>query len=278
MWIFFQLNHFLRQGFDCLNNIDIFSRKMRFFNLISGLNILCIFKFLHIFISQNLNLLDKRVNLFLKFEKIVLSWFTHLNLLEFILHLSYFNISCYNFLLQKGISLSKLRKGVLNLLDLILFFINLFFCIFNIFDNSKVMIFCHMNHMVDILNFLIHINWHGGNNFFNVAGSLLIMLFHLCILIKDRLGDVLEFEKLRLYLIFLMFELLIFLFKMLNQWHKVLYFKIKTHVRIVICWFVIYRHLWKWSFTSLWDCVIALIFVVRGCHSFFLFVLWREDS
>lgn len=152
-----------------------------------------------------------------------------------------------------------------------MFFIDFLFCVFYIFDYSKVMIFCHMNHMVNILNFFIHVYRHGGDNFFNITGSLLIMLFHLCILIENRLRNGLKFEKLRLYLIFLMFKLLIFFFKMLNKRHKILYFKIKTHVRIIICQLIIYWHLWKWSLTSLWDSVIALILVIRWCHSFFLF-------
>lgn len=45
-----------------------------------------------------------------------------------------------------------------------------------------------MSEMIDILDFLIHIDRHGGNNFSNIIGSLLIVLSHLSILLEYSLG------------------------------------------------------------------------------------------
>lgn len=210
--------------------------------------------------------MNQTINFLFQFKKIIFSWFSHFNLLKFIFHLSDFNISCDDLLLEKSVSLCQFSKGVLDFFNLSLFFSDLFFSVFDIFDNSKVMIFCHMDHVIDILNFFIHVDWHGGNYFFNVTGSLLIMIFHLRIFVKNGFRNGFEFYKLRLYLIFLVFKLLIFLFEMLNKWHKILYLKIETHVGIIVGRLIDGGTLWEWAFASLWDSVIAIVFINRRCH------------
>ena len=147
-----------------------------------------------------------------------------------------------------------------------LFLVNLLFCILDIFHNCKVMIFCHVNHVVDIFDFLVHIDWHRGDYFFHITCSLLVMLFHLCVFIEYRFWDWLEFEKFRLYLIFLMFKLLIFFFKMFNEWHEILHFEVKAHVGVVLSLFFRIRNLWEGSFASLWDSILTLIFIEWWCH------------
>lgn len=239
---------------------------MRFLYLIFSLNRLGIFEFFHIVVSQNFNLLCMSINFFFEFKKIIIFWLSNLNLLKFFFHLSDFNVSCYNFLLKKSISFSKLSKSILDLLNFVLFLTDLLFGTLYVFDYCKVMIFCHMNHVIDVFNFFIHVYWHGGNNFFYVTGSLLVMIFHLCVFIKNSLRDGLEFNKLRLNFIFLMFELLILLFEMFNKRHKILHFEFKVHVCVIVGWFFSTRNLWEGTLSSLRNSVIAIIFVERRSH------------
>ncbi len=96
------------------------------------------------------------------------------------------------------------------------------------------MIFSHVNHVVDIFDFLIHVDGHCGNDFPDIIGSLLIMLFHEMVFVENTYREWLEFSELIFNLISLMFELLIFLFDVFNEGHEILYFKIESNVCIVI--------------------------------------------
>lgn len=49
---------------------------------------------------------------------------------------------------------------------------------FNVFDNGKIVVFCHVNHVVDVLDLFVHVDRHGGYYFFDVFCSLLVVLSH----------------------------------------------------------------------------------------------------
>lgn len=47
---------------------------------------------------------------------------------------------------------------MLNILNLSVFLLNLLFKGFNIFDDCEIMIFSHVDHMIDIFDLLVHVN------------------------------------------------------------------------------------------------------------------------
>ncbi len=69
------------------------------------------------------------------------------------------------------------------------FLLDFLFGHFNIFHNREIVIFGHVNHVSDILDFFIHVNGHRGHYFANVFSSLLVVLLHQIVLFVDALRD-----------------------------------------------------------------------------------------
>lgn len=119
------------------------------------------------------------------------------------------------------------------MLNFTLLFGDLLFCLFDILYYSEVMILCHVDHVVYVLDLLVHVDWHCSDDFLYVVGSLWVVSFHLGVLLENTFRDWLDFSKFWLNFILFMLQLLILLLKMLNKWHKILHLKIKVQVRII---------------------------------------------
>lgn len=109
------------------------------------------------------------------------------------------------------------------------------------------MIFGHVDHVGDVLDLFVHVDGHGGDNFFEILGSLLVVLFHEVILFEESFRDGFEFGHFGLYLISLMPELFVLLFEMIDKGHEVLDIQIETDaVAVLIGGLIVGRYLRDW--------------------------------
>ena len=160
---------------------------MRFLELIFSLYVLGAFEFLCVGLAQDLHLLDQPVDFLFQLEQVVLFGPLDLDFLELFLHLPDLHVSRDYLLLQKSVFLSQLCQLVLNCLNLSIFFLNLFLEGFDVFHDGKVVVLSHVDHVVDVFDFLIHVDGHCGDYFANIFSSLLVMLFHEVVFLQDSL-------------------------------------------------------------------------------------------
>lgn len=65
--------------------------------------------------------------------------------------------------------------------------LHLLFCHLNVLDDGVVVVFSHVDHMVDVLDLFVHVNGHGGHDFPYVFGPLLVVLFHQTVFLQYAL-------------------------------------------------------------------------------------------
>jgi hypothetical protein len=182
-----QLVYLLLKRLDRLDHVQVLGCVLWLLKLVSSLNRLGALQFPRIGLPQHLHFLYQSIHLLLQFEQIVFLCLVLLNFLHFLLHLSDLHISGNHLLLQQTIFLGQFGQLVLNCCDLLVFFQDLFLRHFDVLNDGEIVVLGHVNHVVDILNLLIHVDGHGGHNFPDVLCALLVMVFHEVVFLQDAL-------------------------------------------------------------------------------------------
>ena len=87
-----------------MNDIEVFGSVLRLFELVSSLNGLGVLELFGVDFSKHLDFLNETIDFFFQLEKVVFLGLLILKFLEFLLHLTDFDISGDHLLLKQCIS------------------------------------------------------------------------------------------------------------------------------------------------------------------------------